>query len=226
MRRARRGGFSLLEVMVALAILAVALVILLEVSTRNVRSAHEVKMLTIATELARGKMLDIEEDLLHEGFQEMVETLEGDFDEEGYPKFTWEAAIEKVELPEAGDLAAGAQQTGEPGAEGDSPLAGFMPMTGTSQDATAMAGTGQVLAMFPLFKPVLEQAIRKVTLTVKWKVGAQNEQMVVVCYFTDPKAVDAAFGGLSDLNQQNQQNQNQNQNNNNNRTITPPTPTK
>ncbi len=195
----RQGGFTLLEVMISLAILAIALVLLLEISTRHVRSAHEVKMMTIATELARGKMLDIEEDLLHEGFQEMAETLEGDFDEEGYPKLTWDALIEKVELPEAGEMAAEAQQPGAQG-EGESPLMGFLPGGGGKPgDAMAAAGTGQVLALFPLFKPVLEQAIRKVTLTVKWKIGAQDEKMVVVCYFTDPKAVDSAFGALSGL---------------------------
>jgi general secretion pathway protein I len=200
-RRLRGGGqrgrgFTLLEVMVSLAVLAVALVFLLELSARHVRAAHEVKMMTVATALARGKMLDIEEDLLHEGFQEMAETLDGDFDDEGYPKITWEALIEKVELPEAGELANGAQQA-KPGEEGESPLTGFLPPSGNATgDAMAAMGAGQVLAMFPLFKPVLEQAIRKVTLTVKWKIGSQEESMVVVCYFTDPKAVDTAFGGL------------------------------
>lgn len=196
MRSVRQRGFTLLEVMISLAILAVALVLLLEISTRHVRAAHEVKLMTVATELARGKMLDVEEELLHEGFQEMAETMEGDFDEEGYPKMTWEALIEKVELPEAGEMAQGAQAG--TGADGDSPLGGFLPSGGTNpQDAMAAAGAGQVLAMFPLFKGVLEQAIRKVTLTVKWKVGSQEEKMVVVCYFTDPKAVDTAFGGLA-----------------------------
>ena len=54
-------GFTLLEVMVALAILASTLVVLLQIITNNVRATHHAKLTTAATLLARGKMIDIED---------------------------------------------------------------------------------------------------------------------------------------------------------------------
>jgi hypothetical protein len=50
---------------------------------------------------------------------------------------------------------------------------------------------------FPMIRPVLEAAIRRVTLTVSWQIGNDTETLQVACFFTDPKAVDRATGGLS-----------------------------
>jgi hypothetical protein len=46
-----------------------------------------------------------------------------------------------------------------------------------------------VSSQFELFRTVLEEAIRKITLTVKWKAGRVDRQLVVDLYITDPTAV-------------------------------------
>ena len=56
-------GFSLLEVMVALAILSVGLVTLVQVQARSAELAIQARELTVATMLARGKLYDCETDL-------------------------------------------------------------------------------------------------------------------------------------------------------------------
>src|SRR5690606_3778714 len=61
-------GFTLLEVMVAMAILAVSLVAIIGINGGTVRSHGYAKRLTIATMLARSKMADIETHFFHEGF--------------------------------------------------------------------------------------------------------------------------------------------------------------
>src|SRR4029077_15702255 len=56
-----RGGFPLLEVMVALAILASTLVVLLQIITNNVRATNHAKITTAASQLARSEMTDLED---------------------------------------------------------------------------------------------------------------------------------------------------------------------
>ena len=66
----RRGeaGFTLLEIMVAIAILSTSLVVLLSIVTNNIRATNHAKMTTAATLLARTKMIDIEDQILDNGF--------------------------------------------------------------------------------------------------------------------------------------------------------------
>lgn len=192
--RRREHGFTLLEVMIALAILFGALVVLVGSSHANARAANRARMLTAATGLARAKMLDLEEELLQKGFQDTAETLDGDFSDEGFAKFTWEAGIEKVELPNMGDMQAtqgqGTDKAGQPG----QPFSGASSLFGGTDPTKAM-GSAVLGSQFEIVKGVLENAIRKVTLTVRWKVGHDDEHVAVTCYFTDPKAVDQATGG-------------------------------
>ena len=200
--RGGEGGFTLLEVMIALGILLAGMVVLLDSSGRNVRASNRARALGLATNLARAKMLDIEEELLHTGFQDTAETMEGDFSDEGFPRFTWSALVEKVQLPGAGALqtAVGEAGTqGDPGQSGAGQAAGVAGILGTA-DPTAAAGFSMIMSQFELIRGVLEQAIRRVTLTVTWKVGNREEKLTVVCYFTDPKAVDTALGGLPNPN--------------------------
>lgn len=197
-RRARSAqrGFTLLEVMIALAILAGGLMILLSASSMNVERTKRAQWLAVATDLARGKMYDLEEELLKDGFQELDKTESGEFDDEGWPQIEWEAKVEKIELPSLGALQEG-QAEGEEGAEGGAGgglLGGFLGTAGGA-DPSTNAGAGLIASQFQLVADVLEKSIRKVTLTVKWTVNGDEQELVVNCYFTDPKAVNQTFGG-------------------------------
>lgn len=200
MRRPRHAGFTLLEVMIALAILAGSLVVLLRMSSTDIRAAHQAKLMGIATGLARGKMYDIEEILLKDGFQETTQKIDGDFGDEGMKRFTWEAVIERVELPTAETIQAEKGAKGKTGAV-PPPAAtdkansdNLLGIAGGSQGGAL--GAGMVQMYFPLIKPVLEGAIRKVTLTVKWQIGAQEQSMKVTCFFTDTKPIDVAMRSM------------------------------
>ena len=79
-------GFTLLEVMVALAILAMTLVVLLQIVTNNVRATNHAKMTTAATFLARAKMIDIEDSGPRERLQHRQRGGQGNFRDQGYPE--------------------------------------------------------------------------------------------------------------------------------------------
>ena len=93
-----RRGFTLLEVMIAMAILASALTIMMgAMATANQQGVFSGD-LTVVTMLARHKMLDLEYGLIEDDFPNSEEVLSGDFSEEGYEDITWEATIAPVEI--------------------------------------------------------------------------------------------------------------------------------
>ncbi|NJK88601.1 MAG: prepilin-type N-terminal cleavage/methylation domain-containing protein [Myxococcales bacterium] len=65
-----KRGFTLLEVMVALSILALALTSIAGINANSFESSNYARGLTVATLLARAKMLDIELELQKDGFGE------------------------------------------------------------------------------------------------------------------------------------------------------------
>jgi general secretion pathway protein I len=89
----RRAGFTLLEVVVAMAILGVALLAIFDLNAGAVTSHAYVKRLTIATQLARSKMTDLEQELYDKGFELDDVERKGDFAAEGWMGFTWKASI-------------------------------------------------------------------------------------------------------------------------------------
>ena len=185
-RRGGEGGFSLLEVMVALAILAMALVTLAGITTANVRNTHHAKMVTTATFLARAKMADLEDLILDEGFTENDQEDEGDFADQERPEFRWTTLIEKVELP--ADLA---QQTQEAAA------------TATEENSdnpmSAMAGLmgGFMSTLIEPIRVGLEESVRRVTVKVSWdETGRPDRSFEVVTFMTDPAKLDAAVQAI------------------------------
>ncbi len=214
---ARRLGFTLIEVMLALAILGMALVILVKSIATNATSAGAAFYMGIATDLARGKMYDLEEELLAEGFQDGEQEEEGDFSDEGYPGITWKATIEPSELPSYEKLVAlsastgpgagsgsggGADGEGTPGDKfGSSALGGMMGMfgggLGGAADSAQEAETGGFIAsQYALIQGVLKASIRKITLEVKWSTGVEDESAEFVLYVTDPAGMQKALGAL------------------------------
>ena len=91
-------GFTLLEVLIALLILAMSLTVLLSSQTFSMAAAGRSRDITVATLLARSKMIDIEQKLIHDGFTTGTVEDAGDFKEEGEPRATWHYKVTEVEL--------------------------------------------------------------------------------------------------------------------------------
>ena len=88
-----RRAFTLLETMIAMAILSVSLVAIFDINGMAVTTHVYAKKLTVATLLARSKMIDIEQELFDKGFQTDDDEQAGDFSDDGWPSFKWRAKI-------------------------------------------------------------------------------------------------------------------------------------
>jgi prepilin-type N-terminal cleavage/methylation domain-containing protein len=182
--RRARAGFTLLEVMIAVAILSITLVTLLNIVTNNIRATHHAKLTTAATFFARGKMVDLEDQVLENGFSNSDETAQGNFKDQGYPAMRWDSIIERVELP------ADAAQKQKDDAQDK------------AKDSTNPMGmiSGFLGGMMSSFiEPIrlgLQESVRRVTVHVTWdENGRPNQTIEVVQYLTDPSKLDAALTG-------------------------------
>lgn len=222
--RARRG-FSLLEVMVAIAILGLTLTVILSAQGGLAASNRSSANMGQAVSLGRCKMTEIEEKMLKMGFPEIDQVDQGVpcCEDEPSQGFTCDMRVEKVEMPSftsGNSLGDGGALTG-PGAS-TNPLAAMANPAGSgaglSLDVDAgLQGLGQNLAsqftgpggagaegllnmvmgiVYPAMKPMYEASIRRVTVTVKWKEGPNDRELPLIQYLTNPQRGGFAANAL------------------------------
>ena len=94
-------GFTLLEVMIAVAILAVSLMALMSLQSQALLASARAEKISISTWLAQQKMaeilLEIEKGVLKGEFPDEKEE-QGNFENQ-FPDFFWRLKITRVELP-------------------------------------------------------------------------------------------------------------------------------
>lgn len=96
-----RKGFTLLEIMVAVAILSISLVALLTFQGNTMLTSGRAERITEATLLARMKMAEIELELdksMRKGEFPEEKTEEGEF-EDPFDNYKWKLSIRGVKLP-------------------------------------------------------------------------------------------------------------------------------
>ena len=184
----RARAFSLLEVMVAIAILAVGMTVLLQVQTRSVRLAQEAREMTVATMLARSKLLDCQADLTKKGFSIGDYNEEGNFSDDGYDKFYWECHAYKPDIPvaDAADVqeafaGTGNEATGEAVQEQAGPQGADLGMQFLAPVMSQMSS-------------ILGESIRELVVIVRWGEGAEQAEMQVATHVIDKTAVNQVAG--------------------------------
>jgi len=91
MKKVLNKGFTLLEVMIAVALIAIALTTLLGSQSQSVSFANSAKFETLAALLAQGKMSEIALQ------QEALSSESGDFGDD-YPGYAWEVEVSDVSI--------------------------------------------------------------------------------------------------------------------------------
>ncbi len=122
-RRKSQTAFTLLEVLVAIAILGLGLVVILSSQAGLFSSASRGEHLTVASNLLRCKMSEIELTLAQKGFSLTDENDEGECCENESEGYTCSWKIERVELPPLPEPSSDADG-GAPGPAGSAGLKG------------------------------------------------------------------------------------------------------
>ena len=204
----RRAGFTLLEVIIALGILAGALVVLVDNQAMAVLATQEADRLTLATNLAQEKMMEVQIILERQGFGEQDIEEDGDFEDFGaeefrgdelhlgltddiYEDFKWAYTVRKIEMeiPNLGDMA------------GD--LAGngyFGDDKGSEVDVGGTPDLGDMGIDPSMITDHLSGFIREVRVRVWWGENEdENDQVELTTHIINPTGVvtEGGFRGVS-----------------------------
>lgn len=184
----RYDGFTLLEVMVAILILGISMSSLFSAQATAIAINNHIKYTTVAGELARCKMSELELLFLEEGFQEVEFEnweegscceLREERREKEEDQFNCRWKIEKITLPSTEEIQTKATQAYMSSNISDNTS------SGTTTDLQGLTA-GILSGFLPMIQTLLENAIRKVTVEVQWKVGGKERSFQLVQYITNP----------------------------------------
>lgn len=195
MKQRASAGFTLLEVLISMAILALALTTIAGINANSFEESNYARWVTVGTLLARSKMIDVEEQLRKDGFGDSDKEYDGDFSEEGYPNMKWTATCRKVEV-DVGQLVGGLfgedvspealpdQLKSFLGAKEGAPElpAGSDPVAGN--DLSQMLAGGAMEMVFKQVGETLANSIREITLEITWGGKNDLESLKFVQYVT------------------------------------------
>lgn len=226
--RSARRGFSLLEVMVAVALFGAVVTTILSAQAGLVAGNQTAANMSQAVMLGRCRMSELEEKQLKLGFPEIEEKDSSQVccDEKEVPGFSCDWQVERVTLPQiigsdggAGlllggglGLDAGAIGSGINGSLGSilsNPAggaqldfdAGLQNIGQSLQQSFGGAGAQGLLSLvftlvYPSLKPLLESAIRRITVVIHWKEGLTVRDFTLTQYVTNPSRAGLLAGML------------------------------
>jgi general secretion pathway protein I len=209
-RRVRRGGgFTLLEVMVALVVLAGSLMAVADLSGNALRNYVYARDLSVATLLARGKMAEMEEKYEDVGFTDFDQSEDGNFSDQGQPGMRWKLELKKPTSDLTPEKILGAFLGGGDGDVGTQDMVGKLlgGEGGGSSKGGPSAGTpggllgGVLQGQIKAFTEEIKNGVRRVSLRVSWKDGKIENGFDVSTYWVvlHPKAAGGARGPDPDI---------------------------
>jgi general secretion pathway protein I len=239
-----RRAFSLLEVLMAVALFGAVVTTILSAQAGLVAGNKTAANMSQAIEIGRCKMSELEEKQLKLGFPEIEEkdTSALCCDDKEVAGFTCAWQVERVLLPQpmalGGDAGLSSVLGGGLGLEGGAPNIGALASGVATSMSTAIPPAGSVMSnpfgtaqldfdaglqnigqsltqsfggaggasgllslvfslVYPSLKPLLELAIRRVTVEVKWKEGSLARNFLLQQYITNPSRA-GLLAGLAD----------------------------
>ncbi len=168
--KSRNGGFTLLEVMIAMAIMLVAFSSILAIQSSSMNSALRSRQIHEVSMLARNAMAQTEVEISGKNFKDISPEISGQFDDP-YQDYTWTRKIKEVTLPNLAGLA----QATKDKAGGDA-------QSNREEEEKNSAIMEQMTKVLTNF---LSKALREVTITVSWKRGLTTQTYEVAMYWVD-----------------------------------------
>ena len=197
-------GFTLLEILIAMAILSFSLVALLGHQGVAIQASDYSNRVSQASFLLEGKLLDVKQKICSDSIDIYDNCDEGDFRDEGFKatssnSYRWKVCAFKLEIQEGASeqlterlssLLMGFMGGGETSGSGlgsgmGSPLSGaFGGLDPTSGMEKAMGQIAMATGMIPNFLQQLEDQIRKVRIEVSWRDQTQERRLLLERFIT------------------------------------------
>ncbi len=161
-------GFTLLETMIAMAIMLVAFASILMVESSSINTSAKARQMNVVGMLARNKMIETEFEIEGKPFNEVKKEETEQF-KEPYQDYTWTRTVKELKFPSLNTGGASA-------ANGSNETGGANPAGGVDMITEMIT---------KLMTKYLSGAIREVTVTIKWKRGSGEQSFSVSTYWVD-----------------------------------------
>jgi type II secretion system protein I len=158
--RNNRSGFTLLEVLVATAIMALALTSIFTISGRSIIDEDHAKQMNIVAMLARNKMIETELDIEGKTFDEYEKDKTAPF-ETPFEDYSWKRTVKEIKFPNLGGGGGGG---------------------GSSQNESEDQTSDMLSKLITNF---LSKAIREVSVSIIWKRSGKDQSFTVTTYWVD-----------------------------------------
>ena len=162
--QSKRGGFTLLEVIIAMAIMTMAFAAILSMISNGINASARTHKMIIVGMLAKRQMMEVEYKYEGKTFDEVKKEDSGTFPSP-YADYRWTYEIKEIEFPNLGSMNSGSSG----GAASDT--------DNNSSDIADM--------MTKLVTQFLSKAIRQVTVKIIWKNGTKDQDFSVATYWVD-----------------------------------------
>jgi type II secretion system protein I len=153
-----RRGFTLLEVLIAMAIMITALAAIFMIEGSSIGASDKAKRMNIVSMLAKNKMIETEFDLEGKGFDELDKETAGKF-EAPFNDYGWKRSIKELKFPNIGGGG------------------------GSSAQDDANAQITDMISKF--FSEYLSKSIREVSIAITWQRGGHEQSFAVATYWVD-----------------------------------------
>ena len=175
-------GFTLLEVMIAVAILGLSLTSIFASEVGAAKVASRSRKTSTASLLARCKMGEIEELVATEGFPAIEKKgTDGCCEDSEVEGFECDWSIVRIVLPDFGSGTDEEDDDGDPLGLGSGAPSTQEVLSGGGGD---LSGLAMQLA-YPALKPAIENQVRRATVNVKWSEGSREHGFDVVQFLVD-----------------------------------------
>lgn len=165
-RRRAAAGFTLLEVLIAMAIMTVMFASILSVQSGSINAANRARTMNTVAMLARRKVTETELAVQNKQFDEVKEEEEGAFDAP-FADYRWKSEVKKLEFPQ---LRLGVAAPGQ-----DDPAGGG----GSTGQTDVQEIIAKALAKY------LTESVRELRVTILWKVEKVDRTFTVTSYWVD-----------------------------------------